>query len=64
MTVQEIKTAVDNNEKAYYQSGLYEVIKDKKGQYLIKCSANGHCAGLTYADGETLNGKEEDFFKF
>ncbi len=60
MTLEEIKKAVDGGKTVYYQSGLYTVIKDNKGQYLIKSGPS--CIGLTWADGKTLNGKESDFF--
>jgi len=62
MTVQEIKQAVDEGKKVYWASLNYEVIKDKYGQWLIHSKCNGHCIGLTWTDGTTLNGKEEDFF--
>jgi len=62
MTTTEIKQAVDNGQKVYWASLLYRVIKDSKGQYLINCTANGSCIGLTWLDGETLNGKPEQFF--
>lgn len=61
MTTSEIKQAVDNGQKVYWKSLLYPVIKDTKGQYLINCT-NGSAIGLTWTDGETLNGKPEDFF--
>lgn len=32
------------------------------GQYLIHSKCNNHYIGLTWRDGETLNGKEEEFF--
>lgn len=62
MTATEIKKEIDNGNKVYYKSSIYEVIKDGIGQYLIKCIINGHCIGLTWQDGETLNGKEGDFY--
>ena len=61
MTIQEIKTAVDQGKTVYWSSGMYEVIKDKNNDYLIKCTSNGSCVGLTSFDGK-LNGKQEDFF--
>jgi hypothetical protein len=61
MNLEQIKKAIAEGKKVYWSSGLYEVIKDGN-QYLIKCSSNGHCIGLTWADGKTLNGKESDFF--
>ena len=62
MTAKEIKDAVDNGKKVHWVNDLYTVIKDSLGQYLIKCTTNGYCIGLTWKDGETLNGKEEEFF--
>lgn len=65
MNLKEIKTAVRNGEKVYYQSALYEVIlshfKSGEENWLIK-SSNGHAIGLTWADDITLNGKEAYFF--
>lgn len=60
MTLEQIKQAIAEGKKVYWASALYEVIKDNIGQYLIKCG--GSCIGLTWADGVTLNGKEEEFF--
>jgi hypothetical protein len=60
MTLQEIKQAIEDGENVHWSNLSYKVIKDRKGQYLIKCGT--HCIGLTWADNTTLNGKEEDFF--
>lgn len=62
MTLQEIKDAVNSGKKVYYQNLAYEVIVGKNNQWLIKCTINGMCIGLTWADDVTLNGKESDFF--
>lgn len=62
MTVEEIKTAVDSGKRVYWANKAYEVIKDEIGQYLIHCTINDHYIGLTWRDGVTLNGKEEEFF--
>ena len=62
MNLQEIKSAVSNDKDVFCGSLAYKVIKDKNNEYLIKCTLNGSCIGLTWADGETLNAKEEDFF--
>lgn len=62
MTLEEIKTAVDNGQRVYQTHKGYEVIKDKLGQYLITYKYNDYCIGLTWRDGVTLNGKEEEFF--
>ena len=42
--------------------GSYDVLKDKLGQYLICCSLNDSCVGLTWTDGVTLSEKENTFF--
>ena len=62
MTTQQIKSAVDQGKVVHWSNELYTVIKDKLGQYLIKCGPNNHCIGLTWADDVTLNGEEEDFY--
>lgn len=62
MNLEQIKKAIAEGKKVYWSSGLYEVIKDDRNQYLIKCSSNGSCIGLTWADNKTLNGKESEFF--
>ena len=62
MTLEEIKQAIEDGKKVYWASEAYDVIKDSIGQYLISCNINGHCIGLTWRDGVTLNGKEEEFF--
>jgi hypothetical protein len=63
MNLEEIKKAVDEGKSVYWSNRNYEVIKDKNGQYLICCSLNNSCIGLTWTDGTTLNGKEMDFYK-
>lgn len=60
MTLTEIKEAINQGKKVYWSNLLYEVVKGKE-DYLIKCS-NSSVIGLTWADGATLNGKEEEFF--
>lgn len=62
MSLQEIKDAIAAGKKVYWSHEGYEVIKDKIGQYLIHYIPNGHCIGLTWQDGVTMNGKEQDFF--
>jgi hypothetical protein len=62
MTLQEIKQAIKDGKKVYWSNSLYEVVKDNIGQYLICCRLNDHCIGLTWRDGVTMNGKEEDFY--
>lgn len=62
MTVDEIKTAVEAGQKVYWCNPGYQVIKDSIGQFLIKFIPNGHCIGLTWQDGVTLNGEPDEFF--
>ena len=40
---------------------FYEVVKDKYNQWFIVCYI-GNTIGLTWRDGKTLNGKEEEFY--
>ena len=60
MNLEQIKQAIADGKKVYWASLLYEVIKDNRGEYLIKCGAS--CIGLTWADNVTMNGKESEFF--
>jgi len=61
MTLQEIKANVKQGNKVYWSNTSYEVTVDTRGQWVIS-SNGGHHIGLTWADGVTLNGKEQDFF--
>lgn len=60
MTLQEIKDAVNEGKIVCWQKLFYKVMKDKTGQYLIKCTYNGDYRNLM--NGTTLNGAEEDFY--
>ncbi len=62
MTLNEIKTAVDSGQTVHWATSNYRVVKDSIGQWLIYCDTNGHCVGLTWQDGETLNGGPDDFY--
>ncbi len=62
MTLQEIKAAVDAGRKVYWKSEAYEVVGGPAG-YLIVCVHNDSAIGLTWRDGVTMNGKEEDFYE-
>ena len=62
MKLNEIKDAISNGQRVCWKYDSYEVIRDKNGNYLIKCQMNGTAIGLTWADGTTLNGYEEDFY--
>ena len=61
LSLSDIETAIYNGFTVYWKNSNYQVIKDKIGQYLIKCSSNSHCVGLTKADG-TLRDDPKDFF--
>lgn len=63
MKLAEIRRAVDEGLRVHWQNLEYEVVQSSvNSPYLIRCSSTGHCICLTWADGVTLNGKEEDFF--
>jgi hypothetical protein len=62
MNLAQIKTAIAEGKTVNWKNASYVVIKDNLGQYFIRCDINQHHIGLTWLDGETLNGKEEDFF--
>lgn len=65
MNLAEIKTAIAEGKKVFWSTSAYQVIKDSIGQYLIIYDRGGrheNCIGLTWQDGVTLNGKEDEFF--
>ena len=62
MTLKEIKSATARGIKVHWASQAYYVIYNITGQYLITCPSTGYTIGLTWCDGVTINGKEEDFF--
>ena len=62
MKLQEIKDAVLAGKTVHWKSGGYEVMRDKVGQWFIICCFNGSLTSLTWADGVTMNEREEDFF--
>ena len=61
MKVQEIKKAVDEGKTVCWSHEGYEVQKPFS-EYLVVCLSNQSCIGLTWKDGVTMNGKEEQFF--
>lgn len=63
MTVDQIKKAVDEGKTVHWMNAGYRVIKDGNGKHIIKCDLNNHIIGLTWRDGVTLNGDEEDFYE-
>lgn len=66
MTKQEIIQAVNEGKNVFCGNTSYQVIKDNKGQFLIKHLHNGHCIGLHGLEGtkyeNALNADEKDFF--
>jgi len=62
MNAQQIKEAVDRGKTVHWSNESYVVIKDGLGRYLIMCTLNDNCIGLTWQDGVTLNGKESEFY--
>lgn len=65
MNLTEIKAAIAEGKKVFWSTSAYEVIKDTCGQYLIGYgigSRNENYIGLTWLNGITLNGKEDEFF--
>jgi hypothetical protein len=62
MTLEDIKSAVEAGWRVCWMNELYLVVKDRIGQWHIKCLSNGDCIGLTHADGVTMNGEPEDFY--
>ena len=62
MTLQEIKNAVLAGETVHWMNSGYVVYEDSAGQWFIVCTTNDSAIGLTYLNGLTLNGKEEQFY--
>lgn len=62
MTLDEIKQAVNNGYAVFWRNKAYVVEKTTQGEYLIHCTINGNCIGLTWQDGVTMNGNPEHFF--
>ena len=63
MTVDEIKAAVDAGKHVFWVSFNYPIIKTQNG-YIIHSKSNNHSIGLTWRDGTTLNGREDEFFVY
>lgn len=63
MNLLEIKRAVNEGLLVCWGTCDYVVEHDRDGDgYFIKSLATGHAIALTWSDGRTLNGKEEEFF--
>lgn len=61
MTLEQIKTAVDEGKTVHWCTSSYKVVRGVSG-YLIECLSNEYYTGLTWRDGVTLNGKENEFY--
>ena len=61
MTTEKIKSVVDFGGTVHWKSDAY-IVENWSGDYNIVYQPNGHAIGLTWADGQTLNGKAEDFY--
>ena len=55
MTKQQAIEAVNNGKRVHWASKAYEVIKDKHDTYLILCTLNNNCVGLS-SDYDNSNG--------
>jgi aryl-phospho-beta-D-glucosidase BglC (GH1 family) len=53
MTLQSIKKCVDNGITIHWSNELYQVIKDANNEYLILCTSNESCVGLTFKNDST-----------
>jgi hypothetical protein len=62
MTLQEIKNAVIAGRTVYWKTSINKVVQGKFGQWLLVCTINNDAIGLTWTDGQTMNGKPEDFY--
>ena len=63
MTLAEIHRALDEGLPVHWQSPSYGVERSAGcGTCVIRSLSTGHCICLTWADGITLNGKEDEFF--
>ena len=63
MNLAEIKAAVMAGKTVHWASDAYVVIYAPRiDQFLIKCSLNDNCIGLTWKDGVTMNGEPGQFF--
>ena len=62
MNVNEIKAAVNAGKNVCWAGDAYEVKKYAGDDWCIVCSINGYTVGLTWRDGVTLNGDENQFY--
>ena len=67
MNLNEIKIAVNNGLIVKWSNDSYTIVSNKKGVLYIqhengKMDNSGSCIGLTWLDGVTMNGNEDDFY--
>lgn len=64
MTLEEIKQAVLSGKTVHWSNHSYKVEIDYVGEGcpFVICSDDGRFIALTWSDGVTLNGKEDDFY--
>lgn len=64
MTLQEIKSAIFHGKKVFWKNKGYVVTGKLNNLNIVYAGGglNENCIGLTWSDGITLNGEEEDFF--
>jgi hypothetical protein len=61
MNLEQIKKALKNGLKVYWENDGYEVLKDKLGRYLVVFRHNGYTVGLTDLNGN-LQGNPNKFY--
>ena len=62
MTLAEIKEAIAEGKTVCWSNDRYTIKHGADGDLVIHCATNYHRIGLTWRDGVTLNGREEDFY--
>lgn len=62
MTLEEIKQAVLDGKTVHWTSDEYIVASDNRVHFVVQRIKDKCCVALTWGDGKTLNGKEEDFY--
>ena len=62
MTLNEIKNAVLAGKTVHWSTTAYAVKYNDQGGFNIVYTPDGNCIGLTWRDGVTLNGNENEFF--
>ena len=63
MTLQEIQNAVMAGHTVHWENTAYVVeYAPDIDEFLIRCTLNDSCIGLTWRDGTTMNGREDQFF--